>query len=121
MQELRFTVGLLAGVAFSCVADTRKDDAYQDRIDAHCTKHCRMNLRCIPRSESEFESYEDCFSTCSDGEWWWKGDETCKQSRWAFADCTTTVTDCEVWSMPTEPPNPCEDLWEPSVADCQRS
>ncbi len=112
-------LGVLIGFACSSRVDGR-DPEYQKRIDAHCRHHCDKEAECTPGDQSPFSSVSDCFDECSQGDYWWEGDDACRDARWAFNDCLDTITACEVWNQPATPPSPCESLYAPYGGACSK-
>lgn len=125
------SIGLIIGlgVGLACSRSIQGEDPeYQKRIDKHCATACSMHMECTvphcadPAAGCEGhadDTYDGCFDECSKGKWWWQGSDDCKDARWAFYDCQTSITSCDVWILGVDANHPCGAAKDAETIECQ--
>jgi hypothetical protein len=107
-------LGVTIGFALACSRTLPENDPdYQERIDEFCDLGCEMSTNC-----GIVDAYDACFEECSNGEYWWEGDDDCRDSRWEYYDCRAKVTTCDVWGVGYGNGHECDPAFERLGGDC---
>jgi hypothetical protein len=107
-------LGFIFGFGLACSRSIQGEDAdYQRRIDKFCSYACTMGAEC-----GLIDAYDGCFDECSTGEYWWEGDDDCRDSRWEYYDCRAKVTTCDVWGVGSGEGHDCDAAFNQLASDC---